>query len=37
MDTDSRNKALKWEHSEEFQHYVLLTILRLFDQGVLKV
>lgn len=36
MDTDSRDKAHKWEHSEEFQHYILLTILRLLDQGVLK-
>lgn len=33
MDTLSRNKALKWEHSEEFQHFVLLTILRLVEQG----
>lgn len=33
MDTLSRNKSLKWEHSEEFQHYILLTILRLKEQG----
>ena len=36
MDTDSRCKALRWEHSEEFQHYILLTIIRLLDQEILK-
>lgn len=37
MDTLSRDKSLKWEHSEEFQHYILLTILRLMEQGHLFV
>lgn len=36
MDTHSRDKARKWEHSEEFQHYVLLTIIRWIEEGVLK-
>ena len=36
MDRLSREKETKWEHSEEFQHYVLLTILRLWDQGVIR-
>jgi formate-dependent nitrite reductase cytochrome c552 subunit len=35
MDQLSRDKAKKWEHSEEFEYYVLLTILRLFEQGKL--
>lgn len=35
MDTLSRSKEHKWEHSEEFLHYVMLTILRLADQGEL--
>lgn len=37
MDTDSRNKAQKWEHSEEFLHCCALTIIRLLEQGVLKL
>jgi len=36
MDTLSRNKDMKWEHSEEFLHLVLLTILRLAEQGHVK-
>jgi uncharacterized Fe-S cluster-containing radical SAM superfamily protein len=36
MDTESRDRAKRWEHSEEFQHYILLTIKRLLDQEVLK-
>ena len=35
MDQLSRDKSRKWEHSEEFQHFILLTIKRLQDQGVL--
>ena len=35
MDTKSRDKALRWEHSEEFQHLVLLTLIRLWNQGVI--
>jgi len=36
MDTLSRDKDMKWEHSEEFLHLVLLTILRLAEQGHVK-
>jgi hypothetical protein len=36
MDTLSRNKSMKWEHSEEFLHLCMLTILRLAEQGDLK-
>jgi len=36
MDTLSRNKALKWEHSEEFLHLCMLTILRLAERGEVK-
>jgi hypothetical protein len=36
MDTLSREKAKQIEHSESFQHYCLLTLLRLWDQGVIK-
>lgn len=32
MDTLSRDKDMRWEHSEEFLHCVLLTILRLAKQ-----
>jgi hypothetical protein len=35
MDTTGRKKDDKWLHSEEFQHLVLLTILRLHDQGII--
>ena len=37
MDCLSRDKARKWEHSEEFLHLCMLTILRLAEQGELKV
>jgi hypothetical protein len=37
MDTTSRNKADRWNHSEEFQHYIIKTILRLYEQGKLKI
>lgn len=36
MDTLSRDKSRKWEHSEEFLHLCMLTILRLAEQGVVK-
>lgn len=36
MDRLSRDKAKKWEHSEEFLFYVLLTIVRLVEQQALK-
>jgi len=35
MDTLSRSKDHKWEHSEEFLHLCMLTILRLAEQGEL--
>lgn len=37
MDREHRDKVNKWEHSEEFQHYILLTIGRLMDRGRLVV
>lgn len=37
MDRLSRDKSKKWEHSEEFQHYIILTIERRFVQGVIVV
>lgn len=37
MDCLSRDKAKKWEHSEEFLHLIMLTVMRLVDQGILKV
>lgn len=36
MDTKSRDKSRRWEHSEEFQHYILLHILRLAAEGKIK-
>lgn len=36
MDRESRNKAKRWELSEEFLHYCALTIIRLFEQGRVK-
>lgn len=36
MDTLSRDKENKWEHSEEFLHLCMLTILRLKGRGKLK-
>lgn len=36
MDTLSRDKSMKWEHSEEFLHLCMLTILRLKERGTLK-
>lgn len=37
LDTLSKDKALRWEHSEEFLHLCALTIIRLHGQGVLIV
>lgn len=37
MDTLSRSKLMKVEHSEEFQHYVILTLERRFLQGIIIV
>lgn len=37
MDQLSRDKSKKWEHSEEFQHYIILTIERRFVQGLIVV
>lgn len=36
MDTLAREKDMKWEHSEEFLNCVLLTILRLEQQGHIR-
>jgi hypothetical protein len=37
MDQLSRDKHKKWEHSEEFLHYVALTLARLFEEGTVVV
>jgi len=36
MDTLSRDKERKWEHSEEFLYLCMLTVLRLAEQGEIK-
>jgi hypothetical protein len=36
FDQLSRSKASRWEHSEEFLHYCVLTILRLEEQRVIQ-
>lgn len=36
MDTLSRNKATAFDHSEQFLHLVALTIIRLFERGIVK-
>ena len=37
MDRLSREKEGRWGHSEEFQHYVLLTLAKRFEKGQLRV
>lgn len=37
MDTRSRDKEGRWGHSEEFQHYVLLTLAKRFESGAIRV
>jgi len=37
MDQLSRDKSKRWEHSEEFHHYIALTLERRFVQGVVVV
>jgi hypothetical protein len=37
MDQSSRDKARKYEHSEEFLHLVALTLIRLFHKGLIGV
>ena len=34
-DSLSRDKAQKWEHSEEFEFLILKTLLRLWEQGII--
>jgi uncharacterized Fe-S cluster-containing radical SAM superfamily protein len=36
MDTSSKDKEHRWEHSEEMLHYCALTWIQLIEQGVLK-
>jgi uncharacterized Fe-S cluster-containing radical SAM superfamily protein len=36
MDTWGRSRDTRWEHSEEFLHLCALTIIRNFEQGVIK-
>lgn len=35
MDQLSRDKERRWEHSEEFLHYIALTLDRCFDDGTI--
>jgi hypothetical protein len=37
MDRISREKEGRWGHSEEFQHYILLTLAKRFESGVVTV
>jgi hypothetical protein len=37
MDFLFRDKEKKWLHSEEFLHYIVLTLARLFEDGVVGV
>lgn len=37
MDTLSRDKEGRWGHSEEFQHYVLLTLAKRFEKGQIAI
>lgn len=37
LDTLSREKSKRWEHSEEFLHLIALTLTRLFENGTLVV
>ena len=37
MDTEIKSKENRWLISEEMQHLCLLTILRLLEQGKIKV
>jgi len=37
MDTLLKDKAKRWEHSEEMLHLVTLTIIRLISRGTLVV
>jgi hypothetical protein len=37
MDILCRDKEGKWLHSEEFQHVILLTLIRLFNDDKLSV
>jgi hypothetical protein len=36
MDTNNRSKVNRWETSEIFLHYCMLTLIRLHEQGKLK-
>lgn len=37
MDTGNRDKEKRWDNSEQFQHYILLTLIRLYEQGKLVI
>jgi Protein of unknown function (DUF1364) len=37
MDQLSRDKSKRWEHSEEFLHYIALTVIRLIERGIFKI
>ena len=37
MDRLSRDKEGRWGHSEEFQHYILLTLVKRFEKGQIAI
>jgi hypothetical protein len=37
MDTLSRDKEGRWGHSEEFLHYIALTIVKRFESGKFRI
>lgn len=37
MDRLARDKEGRWGHSEEFQHYVILTLAKRFESGAIRV
>jgi hypothetical protein len=37
LDTLSRSKDDRWEHSEQFHHLIALTLARLFNDGTIRV
>jgi hypothetical protein len=36
MDSESKNKEFRWEHSEYFLHLCALTMIQLIEQEILK-
>lgn len=36
-DTGNRDKDARWNNSEQFMFYCWLTLIRLYEQGVIKI